>query len=65
MNPKSSDIEINGEETYLRLLAMNAFKKVFNDRLMSFENVPVELSICRDDGLMMPKKKSDFMQKLQ
>ena len=47
---------------YLRLLAINSFKKVPLERVMSFENAPVPLSLFDDNGKMVANKKSDFMK---
>ena len=52
---------INGEVIYLRLLAVNAFKKVL-ERVVSF--VPVLPSIFNEDGSMISCVKYDFMHKL-
>lgn len=62
---KAKSLNINGEEMYLRLLAINAYKKVPLERVVSFENAPVPLSMFTDDGSMCVTKKSDFMQKLE
>jgi hypothetical protein len=62
---KLNTVPIDGEEMYLRLLAINAFKKVPLDRVLSFENAPVPLSLFTDDGLFMSTKKSDFLEKLE
>ena len=62
---KSKDVEIGGEEMYIRLLAINSFKKVPLERVMSFENAPVPLSLFDDSGKMIANKKSDFMEKLE
>ena len=35
---KTKDIPVNGEEMYLRLLAINAYKKVQPEQLLAFEN---------------------------
>ena len=40
---KSKPVKMNGEEMYLRLLAINSFKKVPLDRVLSFENAHVPL----------------------
>lgn len=50
---------------YLCLLAINAFKKVPLERVMSFEYAPCPLSLFADSGEMNSTKKSDFMQKLE
>ena len=62
---KSNNVTINGEVMYLRLLAVNAFKKVPLERVLSFENAPVPLSIYHEDGSMISCVKSDFMHKLE
>ena len=59
------DVTIDGEVMYLRLLAVNATKKVPLKRLLSFENAPVPLSLFADDGTMLSCAKSDFMHKLE
>lgn len=46
----NKNISLNGEVMYLRLLAVNAMKKVPLQRVLSFENSPVPLSIFADDG---------------
>lgn len=63
--PKSGLSPINGEDMYLRLLAINSLKKVPLDRVLSFENAPVPLSLFTDDGSFMSCKKSDFLEKLE
>ena len=50
---------------YIRLLAINSFKKVSLQRVMSFENSPVPLSMFTDDGDMMSGKKADFLHKIE
>ena len=50
---------------YLRLLAVNAIKRVPLQRVMAFENTPVPLSIFNDDGTMVTCKKSDTMHMLE
>lgn len=50
---------------YLRLLSIKSFKKVSLERVMSFENSSVLLSLFTDDGMMCTTKKSDFMAKLE
>ena len=62
---KQRHAEMNGEETYLRLLAINSLKKVPPDRVLSFENAYVPLSLFTDDECMMSNKKSDFLEKLE
>jgi hypothetical protein len=59
------DVTINGEVMYLRLLAVNAKKKVPLKRVLSFENAPVPLSLFAEDGTMLACAKSDFMHKLE
>ena len=49
---QSKNVTINVEVMYLRLLAMNAFKKSL-ERVLSFENAPVPLSMFSDDGSMI------------
>lgn len=60
---KSKEVPIDGEEMYLRLLAINSFKKVPLERVMSFENAPVRLSPFDDNRKMVAYRKSDFMEK--
>ena len=62
---KAKNVVMNGEVMYLRLLAVNSFKKVPLERVLSFENAPVPLSIINDDGSMTTCVKSDFMHKLE
>ena len=62
---KAKDIPMNGEEMYLRLLAINAYKKVPLERVLAFENATVPLSLFCDDGKMVSTKKSDFLDKLE
>ena len=59
---QSKNVTINGEVMYLRLLAMNTFKKVPLERVMFFENVPFPLSMFSDDGSMISCTKSDYAQ---
>ena len=35
---KTKDIPMNGEEMYLRILAINAYKKVQPEQIVTFEN---------------------------
>ena len=62
---RSKHISINGEVMYLRLLAVNSVKKVLLNRVMSFENAPVPVSLFNKDGTMTQSTKSDFMHKLE
>lgn len=50
---------------YLRLPSINSFKEVSLERVMSFENSSVPLSLFTDDGMMCTTKKFDFMAKLE
>ena len=59
------DVTIDGEVMYLRLLAVNARKKVPLKCVLSFENAPVPLSLFTEDGCMTACAKSDFMHKLE
>ena len=59
------DVAINGEVMYLRLLAVNANKKVSLKQVLSFENSPVPLSLFTEDGNMLTCAKSEFMHKLE
>ena len=58
----SNNVTINGVIMHLRLLAVNAFKKVLLERVVSFVSVP--LSIFNEDGSMISFVKSDFMHKV-
>jgi hypothetical protein len=63
---KGRDVAMDGEVMYLRLMAVNAKKKVCLERVMSFENAPVPLSLFREDQTMIPAdNKADFMHKLE
>ncbi len=62
---KSKSVKIDSEMMYLRLMAVNARKKVPLERVMSHENTAVPLSICKDDGTKMTCEKSHFMSKLE
>jgi len=62
---KSKGVPVDGVEMYLKLLSINTFKKVSLERVMSFENSTVLLSLFTDDGMMSTTKKSDFMGKLE
>ena len=56
---RSQNVTIPGEMMYLRLLAINAKKNVPLERVLSFENSAVPLSLFADDGsLLSGKKKS-------
>ena len=61
----NKNVSLNGEVMYLRLLAVNALKKVPLHRVLSFENSPEPLSIFADDGSSLTCVKSQFMQKLE
>ena len=54
---KSKEVPIGREEMYLRPLAINSFKKVPLERVMSIENAPVPLSLFDDHGKTVAKKK--------
>ena len=56
---------IDGEDMYMRLLAINTFKKVPLERVLSFENAPVPLSLFSNNGTITSTKKSDFLEKLE
>ena len=62
---KDKNVVMNEEVMCLRLLAVNSFKKVSLERVLSFENAPVPLSIFNDDGSMATCAKSGFMHKLE
>ena len=61
----SKQIHITGEMMYLRLLAVNAHKKVPLDRVMSSENLPTPPSLFYETGTMLYGTKSDFLHKLE
>ena len=61
MRCKTKDIPMNGEEMYLRLLAVYAYKKVPLERVLAFENATVPLNIFCDNGKNVTTKKSDFL----
>ena len=61
---KSKEIAINGEEMYLRLLAINAYKQV-PLKQVPCENATIPLSLFTDDGEMISPTKSIFMHKLE
>ena len=58
-------VSMNAEVMYLRLLAINATKKVPLVRVLSFKNSPVRLSMFKEDGTMIISKKSEFMHRLE
>lgn len=62
---KKRQVSIDGEVMFLRLLAINSYKKVPLQRLMAFENAPAPLSIFQEDGTMRSCTKSDFMHMLE
>ena len=62
---RNKQINLDGEQMYMRLLAANALKKVPLERVMSFENAPVPLSIFNEDGTMFSTNKSHFLHKLE
>ena len=69
-NPKPQcgvklDIPMNGQEMYLRLLAIDLYKKVPPERVLAFDNATVLLSLFCDNGKMVSKNKSDFLDKLK
>lgn len=45
----TKNVSMNGEVMYLRLMAVNAKKKVPLQRVMSYNNYPVPLSLFLDD----------------
>lgn len=63
--PKELAKAVPGEVRYMRLMALNARKKVPRERVMAFENAHVPLSLFSDEGVMFECKKSVFMQKLE
>ena len=44
---------MNGEEMYLRLLAINVYKKVPLERVLAFKNATVPLSLFGDNSKMV------------
>ena len=50
---------------YLRLLAINAKKRVPLERVSAFENATVPLSLFCDNGKLVTRKNSDFLDKLE
>ena len=50
---RNKKINLDCEEMYMRLLAANGVKRVPLERVMSFENAPVPLSIFNEDGTMV------------
>ena len=61
---RSKTLSVPGEVMYLRLLALNAKKKVPLERVLSFKNSPVPLSMFKDDGSMHGTKEG-FIKKLE
>ncbi len=55
---------VEGEVMYLRLMVFSASKEVAIQRVMSFENSQVPLSLFKDDGTFVRSKKSAFLHKL-
>jgi hypothetical protein len=63
---KGRNVTFDNGMMYMRLLAVNAHKRIPIQRVMSYENSIVPLSMFADDGsLLLPKSKSDFMHKLE
>ncbi len=50
---------------YIKLMALNASKKVPIQRVMAFENSPVALTLFKDDGTSVTSEKSAFLHKLK
>lgn len=50
---------------YMRLMAASTVRTVPLDRVMSFENAPVPLSLFHEDGTMVTTQKSHFLHKLR
>ena len=59
------DIKMNAQVMYLRLLAINAMKKVPIVPVLSYENSPIPLSLFTEDGSMIIPNKLQFMHKLE
>lgn len=62
MKIRANNFSMDGEAMYLRLLTMNSFKKVPLQRVMSFENAPVPLTLFIDDGTITKCNKLDHAQ---
>ena len=62
---QNKEVTVDGEQMYQRLLVTNARKKVPLQRVMTFENSPVPLSMFHDDGTMISTDKSQFLHKLE
>ena len=63
---KGKQIDMEGEMIYMRFLAMNSKTKVPHERVMSYENSSVPLSMFKTDGTMNGSEaKSDFLHKLE
>ena len=58
-------VTMDGQQMYMRLLAMSSQKHVPLPRVMSFENAPVAQSLFTEEGMMNSCTKSDFMHKLE
>ncbi|XP_060579912.1 uncharacterized protein LOC132736731 [Ruditapes philippinarum] len=56
---------ISSEVMFQRLLAVNSYKKVSQERVFAYENTAVPTSMFSEDGSMLKCKKSDFMQMLE
>ena len=55
------DIKMNAEVMYLRLQAINALKKVPINRVLSYVNSPISLSLFTENGSMITTNKSQLM----
>lgn len=62
---RSREVSIDPVVMFLRLFAVNSYKKVPLKRMISFENSPVPISMFNDDGTMRSTQKADFMHKLE
>ena len=58
---KNKDIPMNGEGMYLRLFAINAYKKTYLERIMASE-MQQRLSANFVTGKMVTTKKSEFIE---
>ena len=62
---KTKQISMDTDAMYMRLIAINATKKMPLIRVMAFENSAVPSSLFSDDGSFHSCPKSDFLHKLE
>ncbi|KAH3897357.1 hypothetical protein DPMN_021545 [Dreissena polymorpha] len=62
---KTQKSQVCGENMFQRRLAINANKKVLAERLFSYENATVPVSMFSEEGKMIIAKKSAFMHKIE